>query len=116
MLTGKSMIRKHWYKELNFWKQCIRVTEKKTYYCTQCKSNHRHGKIWMNHKKYKFVEKPITPQNKLITIDPLNLRSIALRQIGQLFYRMGLGNRKTVYIDAINKLLTTETGGLDSRN
>ena len=84
----------------------------KTYFCTKCDGNHRYGKIWEDHQQYRkkeVVSKKIEAV-KLLPFDPLTMRSIALRQIGQLFYRMGLNGRKNMYLNEINKIIIDESG------
>ena len=86
----------------------------KTYFCTECKSNHRHGKIWEEHKKYRKGKTDNIPIKKILKCNWNFLRPIAQRQI--LHYVNKLvwdrknngSDHREMYIHEINKIILHE--------
>lgn len=80
----------------------------KTYFCTECKRNHRHGKIYKEHLKYKQKEGKKYDTIKVQKIG-FTLRFVAKRQLNNLINQM-LWNpsRKGIYIRKINELIDYE--------
>ena len=77
------------------------------YYCTECEKRHKSGKIYKDHMKYKFVEKPEYDSETIQKID-FPLRYIAKRQIGNLLAQIKYTGRRGVYTQKINQLIEHE--------
>lgn len=90
----------------------------KTYFCTECKRNHRHGKIWEEHLRYKKTKLDNIPRKKVVQYDWSFLRDIAQRQIMSYIRKMAWdkknnGSRKReMYIHEINKVILHEDNGI----
>lgn len=86
----------------------------KTYYCSECKGNHRHGKIYEEHMRYKRSEPDNVPSKKILKCNWDYLRPIAQRQIMHYARKMLLdkqnngSSRKEMYIHEINKVIMHE--------
>ena len=86
----------------------------KTYFCTECKRNHRCGKIWKEHKRYKGTEPDNVPTKKILEHDWNLLRPIAQRQIMHYARKISWdaknngSGRREVYIHEINKIILHE--------
>ena len=86
----------------------IRRIMPKMYYCTECKKNHKSGKIYRDHMKYKFVEKPVYDCEVIQQVDFL-LRLIARRQIAR--YKKKIKTtpfKRSWYVEKINELIEYE--------
>ncbi len=80
----------------------------KTYYCTECKRNHRHGKIYTDHLRYKERETKKYDSEKVQKIN-FPLRQVAKNQIDNLINQIIYSpSRRDVYIEKINELIDHE--------
>lgn len=86
----------------------------KTYYCSQCKQNHRSGKIYKDHLKFKKVEENHIPCRKVLLCIWEDLPKIAQRQILRYISKMvwdkksNYSKRRKLYIREINKVILEE--------
>jgi len=84
----------------------------KTYFCTDCKKNHRSGKIYDEHLQYKEEEKEIIPSKKLL--HAYSLSEIAKRQIMHYIDKMiwdekfNHSKKREMYITEINRVILHE--------
>lgn len=80
----------------------------KMYWCTECNKKHKSGKIYKEHMKYKYIEKPEYDNKKIQKID-FKLSEIAENQIISHINKMLWHPlRRDFYISKINELIEYE--------
>lgn len=91
----------------------------KTYFCTECKKNHRCGKIWEDHKRFKKIkQEDNVPRKRVVDCDWDFLPEIAQRQIMSYLRkidwdRKNNGSRKKeMYVHEINRVILHEGNGI----